>query len=370
MRRILVTGGAGFIGSHLVDRLLDDGHSVRVLDALSVQVHPDEQWPDYLNGDAERIRGDVRDAAVVRKALEGIDAVYHLAAVVGVGQSMYEMARYTGINSLGTAALLEALIAHPVEKLIVASSMSVYGEGRYRTPDGKLVDHISGSLNQLRSRQWELVDERGDELEPIPTPEEKQPGLASVYALTKYDQERLCLITGRAYGIPVMALRFFNVYGPRQALSNPYTGVMAIFASRCLRGRSPVVFEDGRQKRDFVSVHDVAHACKLALEVPGDVNTVVNIGSGRPITILEVARLIGTLVSERQNEPLVTGQYRSGDIRHCFADVGRAQQVLGFRPRIPLEQGLVELAEWLQHQPASPQMELATEQLNKSGLTI
>ncbi|MCK6591546.1 MAG: NAD-dependent epimerase/dehydratase family protein, partial [Polyangiaceae bacterium] len=265
-KRILITGGAGFIGSHLADELLRHGHSIRVLDNLSPQVHgPERSRPSYLSKEIELQIGDVRSESDVRRALEGIDAVYHFAAMVGVGQSMYEIAAYTSVNNMGTAVLLEALIAKPVERLIVASSMSVYGEGYYLGPDGAPKPGLERTLNQLKSGEWEVRDEQGNALQPAPTPESKTPALPSVYALSKYDQERMCLMVGRAYGIPAVALRFFNAYGPRQSLSNPYTGVLAIFASRLLNGRAPLIFEDGEQRRDFVSVYDVARACRLAL---------------------------------------------------------------------------------------------------------
>lgn len=254
---MLITGGAGFIGSHLCDKLLENGHSVRVLDNLSEQVHgPGCQRPDYLHPDVELIKGDVRDKQAVKEALQGIDQVYHLAACVGVGQSMYEIVRYTDVNNMGTATLLEALAENPVEKLVVASSMSVYGEGLYRNISSEVVPGYERKLSDLKRGKWELYDDENNILEPVATSESKIPVLGSVYALSKYDQEQMCLLVGRAYNIPVVALRFFNVYGTRQALSNPYTGVLAIFASRYMNGKPPVIFEDGEQKRDFVHVKE------------------------------------------------------------------------------------------------------------------
>ena len=268
-KNILITGGAGFIGSHLVDELLTDGYRVRALDNLSPQVHgTDGSRPSYLNPEVELTVGDIRDPEVVRQALKGIDVVYHFAAVVGVGQSMYEIGKYTSTNNLGTAVLLEALIEQPVERLIVASSMSIYGEGLYQTPDGSLCAGFQRTQDQLKTGEWEVRNSAGEVLKPVPTPETKQPSLASVYALSKYDQERMCLMIGQSYGIPTVALRFFNTYGTRQSLSNPYTGVLAIFASRLLNNNPPLIFEDGYQQRDFVSIHDVVQACRLALEVP------------------------------------------------------------------------------------------------------
>src|ERR687883_950909 len=282
--RILITGGAGFIGSHVADELLAHGYRVRALDGLTPQVHGGRERPEYLSSEVELLVGDVRDPGAIGRALEGVDAVVHLAARVGVGQSMYELAEYTAVNSLGTAVLLEALLHRPVGRLLIASSMSVYGEGLYRAAGGSLVDGVERPREQLERGEWELPG-----LEPVPTPETKQPALASVYALTKFDQERLCLMFGSAYGIPTTALRLFNTYGPRQALSNPYTGVLAIFASRLLNRRPPLVFEDGLQRRDFVSVFDVVRACRLALESDDAGGEVLNVGSGESVTVLEVA---------------------------------------------------------------------------------
>ncbi len=288
-KRILITGGAGFIGSHLADNLLRHGYEVRALDCLSPQVHgADVSAPDYLDPAVELLRDDVRDPAAVRRALRGVDAIFHLAAKVGVGQSMYQIADYTAANNLATAVLLEALVERPVEKLVVASSMSIYGEGLYRDLHGALVPGGERTPRQLQAHDWELRDVDGEPLEPVPTPETKPPALASVYALSKYDQERMCLMVGRAYRIPTVALRFFNIYGPRQALANPYTGVLAIFAARLLNRQPPVIFEDGRQQRDFIHVHDIAEGCRLALESPA-ADDVFNLGSGRHFTIREVA---------------------------------------------------------------------------------
>jgi dTDP-L-rhamnose 4-epimerase len=367
---ILITGGAGFIGSHLADELLRHGHRVRALDSLAAQVHgADASRPAYLQADVELLRGDVRDAAAVRNALQGVDAVYHLAAAVGVGQSMYEIADYTTTNNVGTAVLLEAVMAHPVQRLIVASSMSIYGEGRYRNRAGTIVAARERGLAQLRHAEWEVRDDDGEPLLPVATTEDKVPSLASVYALSKFDQERLCLMVGRAYGVPTVALRFFNVFGTRQALSNPYTGVLAIFASRLLNGHAPLIFEDGLQQRDFVSVADVARACRLALEVDAAAGHAINVGSGEAYTVREVAELLAAVLGSRI-EPDVCGKYRVGDIRHCFADISLARRVLGYEPQVRLEQGIVELAEWLEGQVAHDRVAEASAQLETRGLTV
>jgi dTDP-L-rhamnose 4-epimerase len=367
---ILITGGAGFIGSHLADDLLDAGHRVRALDLLTEQVHGSERArPDYLHRDVELIRGDVRDAETVRKALHGIDAVYHFAAAVGVGQSMYAVADYVSTNNLGTAVLLEALIARPVQRLVIASSMSLYGEGLYRNAAGETVTAPERSLDQLRHGDWEIRDGKGNALEPIPTTEQKPPSLASVYALSKFDQERLALMLGQAYSIPTVALRFFNVFGTRQALSNPYTGVLAIFASRLLNGNAPLIFEDGGQRRDFVSVHDVAAACTLALDAPAAAGQAINVGSGQSYTVSDVAMLLATVLG-RDVAPEICGKYRVGDIRHCFADVTLARRTLGYQPQTMLEDGIVELAEWLEGQVAHDRVDQASAELVARGLTV
>jgi dTDP-L-rhamnose 4-epimerase len=369
--KILITGGAGFIGSHVADELLRHGHQVRVLDNLDPQIHgPDAVRPAYLDPEVELLLGDVRDASAVERALEGVEAVYHFAAAVGVGQSMYKIAQYTSVNNLGTAVLLEALIRRPVHRLVVASSMSIYGEGLYVDPDGSLRSVPPRSREQLQRGQWEIGDSDGTPLEPWPTPESKTPLATSVYALSKYDQERLCLIIGGNYPIPTVALRFFNVYGPRQALSNPYTGVLAIFASRYLNGNPPLVFEDGRQQRDFVSVYDIAAACRLALEVPEAVGEVFNIGSGRPISIRQLAAEMAGVLGLEHLRPEITGRYRSGDIRHCFADIGHARRVLGYQPRVELCDGLRELASWLAGQAATDRSHQAHAELAERGLTV
>jgi dTDP-L-rhamnose 4-epimerase len=371
MTHILIAGGAGFIGSHLADELLTRGHRVRILDLLCPQVHSAEkQIPDYLNPHVELIRGDVRDREATERALIGIDAVYHLAAAVGVGQSMYEVEHYTSTNDLGTAVLLEALIKRPVKRLVVASSMSIYGEGLYRSRDGSHHDSVERSEAQLRAGLWDPRDEHGNVLNAIATPERKSPNLTSVYALSKYVQERMCFMIGRAYRIPTTALRFFNVYGPRQALSNPYTGVLAIFASRYLNGKAPIIFEDGMQQRDFVNVADVVQACCLCLDAPEAAGKVLNIGSGQAYTIRGLAERMAKALGTEDLEPEITGKYRVGDIRHCFGDIALARAVIGYEPRVNLDDGILELAEWLGGQIAEDRVERATAELAARGLTL
>ncbi|MGQ7793256.1 NAD-dependent epimerase/dehydratase family protein [Faunimonas sp. B44] len=366
-KTVLVTGGAGFIGAHLAQELLETGYTVRILDNLTPQVHPDGRPPAYLSADAELIVGDVRDRDCVSRALKGVDTVCHLAAAVGVGQSMYEIERYTAINDIGTAVLLEALAESEVGRVMVASSMSIYGEGLARAGD-RLVEPEERPLEQLRAGQWELRTEAGEILEPVPTPETKHPSLSSIYALNKFDQERMTLIFGRAYDREAVALRFFNVYGPNQALSNPYTGVLAIFGSRFLNDRPPMIFEDGGQKRDFVHVRDVARACRLAIESPKANGMAINVGSGRSRTVLDVAQELARATGKMHLSPHVVGKYRAGDIRHCFADISLARDLLGYEPSIAFEQGIAELAEWLAGQVAVDRIDQATEELSRRGL--
>jgi dTDP-L-rhamnose 4-epimerase len=368
MTRVLITGGAGFIGSHAAMTLLRAGYQVRLLDNLSPQVHGvQRRRPSYLSREAELIVGDVTDALAVGRALRGADSVLHLASSVGVGQSMYDIEAYVRTNELGTATLLQSLTKRPVERLVVASSMSIYGEGACRSAGGELVAPGERPLRQLRDGDWALHDSEGNPLEPIPTPETKQPTLSSIYALNKYAQERMCLIIGNAYNIPTVALRFFNVYGPHQALSNPYTGVLAIFAARLLNRRPPLVFEDGLQRRDFVHVHDVARACLLALETDC-INDVFNVGSGQSRTILSVARDLARVMGRPEIAPTITGKYRAGDIRHCFADLAKSNALLGFKPRVAFDDGLAELAHYLANQIADDQAEKATRELQQRGL--
>lgn len=367
--RILITGGAGFVGSHLANRLLREGYQVRVLNNLSEQVHQNSAKPDYLHPQVELIQGDIRDAAKVAEALKGVDAVYHLAAAVGVGQSMYEINQYVDVNNRGTAVLLEALAKQPVAKLVVASSMSLYGEGYYCDSTGNTFAPRERELAALKVGEWELRH-NGQILQPVPTPESKMPSPSSVYALSKYDQEKLCLMVGSAYKIPTTALRFFNIYGPHQALSNPYTGVLAIFSSRILNGRAPMIFEDGNQRRDFVSVHDIAEACLLAMESDKANGEVFNIGSGENYSIKQIASEVARVLDREDLTAEITGEYRVGDIRHCFADIHKARELLRYRPSVRLEDGLRELADWLQTQRAEDRVEHMRSELSRRGLSL
>jgi dTDP-L-rhamnose 4-epimerase len=364
-----VTGGAGFIGSHLVDALVARGHKVRVLDSLVPQVHTSGQ-PQYLNPSAEFIRGDVCDASVIKHAVEGVDAIYHLAAEVGVGQSMYEIQRYVRANDLGTAVLLENLIERKdqIRKLVVASSMSIYGEGAYTCAAcGKVYPQLRPA-EQLLQRRWEMeCPDCGAQLAPAPTNEEKPLFPTSIYAVSKQDQEQFSLVFGRAYGIPTVALRFFNVYGPRQALSNPYTGVCAIFSSRLLNDQRPMIFEDGQQTRDFIHVSDIVQANLLALESNGADYQAVNVGTGVATSVKQVSMLLAEGLG-KDLEPEIVARYREGDIRHCVADISRARKLLGYEPKVTLEQGIPELLNWVRAQEAEDQVGRATNELETRDL--
>ena len=368
---VLITGGAGFIGSHLADRLLREGHAVRALDDLDPQVHPAGGRPGYLDPDVELVAADVRDRDAVRRALDGVDTVVHFAAAVGVGQSMYEIERYTSINAIGAAVLLEEVVERRdvIRKLLVASSMSIYGEGQCRNPktgESSLAPGLRPE-SQLAARRWEVVADDGTPLEPEPTAETKPLRPTSIYAINKRDHEEMTLAVGAAYGIPSVALRFFNVYGERQALSNPYTGVAAIFASRLINDRPPLVFEDGHQTRDLIDVRDIVRCCVLALTGDGADGRTLNVGTGRPTSVLEVARVIADGLG-KEIEPEVVNQYRAGDIRHCYADTRLAEDLLGFRAEIPFADGMAELLAWLEGQEAADSVDAARDALVARGL--
>lgn len=368
--RVLVTGGAGFIGSHLVDRLLERGDEVRILDSLDAQVHPAGR-PGYLNHEAELIEGDVRDEEAVRGALTGVDKVVHLAAAVGVGQSMYEIARYTSINAMGAAVVLEQAIEarERLQKVVVASSMSIYGEGLYRCPAEEVEVEPQPRLEaQLAAREWEpRCPTCRAGLQTLPTPERKTLAPTSIYAIGKRDHEEMFLSWGRAYRVPATALRFFNVYGPRQALSNPYTGVAAIFSSRLLNGRPPVIYEDGLQTRDFIHVSDLVAGVERALEPGHSDGLALNLGSGGPVRIRDVAEVLASEL-EVDIEPEIRNEFRAGDIRHCTADISRARELLGFEPAVTFEAGMRELVAWLATQEADDRTDDANAALAARGL--
>jgi len=372
--RILITGGAGFIGSHVADRLIKEGYHVIIYDYLEPQVHSGK--PDYLNPEAEFIEGDIRDRDMLRKVLHRVDAVSHQAAVVGVGQSMYEIERYVDINIKGTATLLDLIVNDSqinIEKLIIASSMSVYGEGAYICPQCGDAKYPSlRDLRQLKARDWELhCPDCGAILEPCPTPESKPLHSTSIYALTKKAQEEMALLIGKTYGIPTVALRYFNVYGARQSLNNPYTGVCAIFSSRIKNNKPPLIYEDGLQTRDFIHVYDIARANQLVIESPQADMQVLNVGTGQPRSVKEIAEtLIRLYGKEGQLRPKIVNRFRAGDVRHCYADITKIQHLLGFKPTISFEEGMQQLVEWAEKECAQDKFEFAQAELQERSLIL
>jgi dTDP-L-rhamnose 4-epimerase len=369
VKNVLIVGGCGFVGSHTADALLELGHRVRIFDNLCSQVHGGE-FPAYVSSDAEFIEGDVRDLTSLSHAVCGMDVIYNLAAAVGVGQSMYEIAAYTATNIQGTANLLQAILDSQClpEKIVVASSMSIYGEGRYVCRlCGDAAPHAR-SFTQLTQKDWEMhCSGCGAIAQAAATDEQKPLHCTSIYALSKKTQEEMTLVFGRAYNIPAIALRYFNIYGPRQALSNPYTGVAAIFASRLMNGKSPVVFEDGFQMRDFVNIRDIVRANVLAMCSSGGDGLALNVGSGQPVSIRQIASEIASMLGV-QLPMEIPGRYRIGDIRHCYADVSSISQKLGYAPRVTLREGIGELVEWLRSQQAHDRTEEAMQQLAVRGL--
>ncbi len=370
MKKILVTGGAGFIGSHLVDRLVKKGGDVVVLDNFDPQVHHRGK-PGYLNKNARYIEGDVRDERALLKSTGGVDTVFHYAAKVGVGQSMYEIKEYVDANTQGTAFLWDYIIDKKlnINKFIVASSMSIYGEGSYKCPKcGVRSPHLRNE-EDLKKKRWELLCSGcGGELEPLGTNEDKKLLSTSVYAITKKDQEELSLNLGISYKIPTVALRFFNVYGPRQALSNPYTGACAIFSSRIKNENPPLIYEDGLQTRDFIDVRDIVEASLLAMNNEQADYNFYNVGTGCALTINEVA---GTLIElyGKKMAPEITNRYRVGDIRHCYADIEKIKK-LGFRPKIKFKEGLRDLVAWGKSEKAVDKTGEADAELEKRKLKL
>jgi len=369
MKTCLVTGGAGFIGSFLVDELIRRGYAVRIYDNLEPQVHPDGKVPEYLNSEAEFIHADIRDYDRLKKACEGIDVIFHLAAMVGVGQSQYHIKRYVDVNIGGTANVLDILANKrtKVSKILVAASMSSYGEGQYECEECGIVAPALRSEEQMAEQEWELFCPLClEKVTPMPTSEEKKLECQSIYAITKKTQEEMVLNFGTTYNIPAVSLRYFNVYGPRQSLSNPYTGVAAIFLSRLKHGQTPVVFEDGLQTRDFVSVHDIVQANILALE-DESLSGYFNIGTGQPRTIRRIAEILADL-SGNEIAPHITAKFRKGDIRHCVADISKARMLFEYTPQMSFEDGMRELIAWSATAESADKFEEAHQELEKRGL--
>ncbi|MHA1264581.1 MAG: NAD-dependent epimerase/dehydratase family protein [Candidatus Helarchaeota archaeon] len=374
IKTILITGGAGFIGSHLADALIEAGYSVRVLDNLSPQVHPTSPPPpSYLNEQVEFVKGDITDIHALSASIEGIDAIYHFAAAVGVGQSMYQINQYITVNTRGTALLLDLLVnkEHSVKKLIIASSMSIYGEGKYSCDSCGIVFPTERNIDSLKAKQWDFIcPDCGQPLKPMPTDEKSQLHPTSIYAQSKRHQEEMTLLIGATYGIPTTALRFFNVYGSRQSLSNPYTGVCAIFSNRLQNNLAPIIYEDGLQSRDFIHIRDLVAANILCLEKSAADHQIFNVGTGQPTTILEIAQHLLHLF-HLPLKPQITGHYRKGDIRHCFADITKIRKKLGFQPTISIKKGLHDLINWVLSQPKiENNFQMVDSELEKHGLKL
>ena len=369
-KRVLVTGGAGFIGSFLVDALIVRGYQVRILDNLDPQVHPDGKPPNYLNEEAEFIHDDVCNYEGLKRTIKDVKIIFHEASAVGVGQSQYQVKKYVDVNVGGTANLLDILVnfKHKVEKIIVAASMSSYGEGRGHCPTCGIGKPSFRPSQQMALGDWEVhCPKCNNHLSPISTDENTRRQCNSIYALTKKQQEDMVLNIGKTYSIPSVSLRYFNVYGPRQSLSNPYTGVAAIFISRLKNSHQPTVYENGLQTRDFVSVYDVVNANLLAMDIDKADYQAFNIGSGIPRTIKSIAESLASVMG-KDLPPVITHTYRKGDVRHCFADIRKAQKLLGFEPKVTFEDGLRELIEWSNSAPAVDKFDLATQELKEKGL--
>ncbi|HOK56546.1 MAG TPA: SDR family NAD(P)-dependent oxidoreductase [bacterium] len=369
MKKVLVTGGAGFIGSHLVDELVKKGYEVTVYDSLDPQVHPDG-IPDYINLNARYIFEDIRKKQELKKIIKEIDYIFHFAAKVGVGQSQYQIEKYVDVNIKGTANLLDILVntKNNVKKLIVASSMSIYGEGLYKCEKCGNVKPNLRDFKDEKINDWEpKCPYCKEKITPLPTPETLPLISNSIYAISKKEQEEMSLLIGKTYGIPVVSLRFFNVYGPRQTLSNPYTGVCAIFLSRIKNNNPPVIYEDGLQTRDFIWVGDVVNACILSMEKNEANYQIFNVGSGKPVSILEMAELLIKLLG-KDLKPEITYKFRKGDVRHCYADISKIKNKIGFEPQTTLEEGMKKLIEWAKETEAEDKFEKAQEELRKKGL--
>jgi dTDP-L-rhamnose 4-epimerase len=362
-KRVLVTGGAGFIGSHLVDALIKEGHQVRIIDNLEPQVH--NKIPDYLNKDAEFINADMRSKRAIKKVLKNIDVIFHFAAMVGVAQSMYQIEKYTDVNTFATGKLLDTIASgkYDIEKIVVASSNTIYGEGSYRCDVCGVVYPEPRTEQQLLAREWEMkCPVCRKNVKPVPTAESRPLAPTSIYAIGKRDVEEMCLTVGKAYKIPTVALRFFCTYGTRQSMSNPYTGVAAIFLSLIKNNKPPLLYEDGQQLRDFTSVHDIVQANLLAMDKKEADYETFNVAAGRSVSVRQIAKVLIKLCNKKI-EPVVVGTYRTGDIRHCFADITKIKQRLGFAPKVQLEDGMQELVDWGRDEIALDKTQEAQQQL-------
>ncbi|MDO8297968.1 MAG: NAD-dependent epimerase/dehydratase family protein [Caulobacter sp.] len=352
---VLITGGAGFIGSHLAAALIGRGHAVTALDTLSPQIHGDigEAAMQVALPGVTLVKGDVRDRDLLARLLAGHDAIVHLAAETGTGQSMYEIERYVDVNTRATGLLLDLIVnaEKKPSRVVVASSRAIYGEGAGQCPTHGVVYPGARSVEDMSAGVFEPRCPRcGAECSLTATPEDAPARPSSVYGLTKLDQELMVLMCCESVDVPAIALRYQNVYGPGQSLKNPYTGILSIFSTAILSGQPIRVFEDGEESRDFVHVADVVQATVLAIEAPASATGVFNVGAGEAVSVLEVTRALAASY-DREAEVVVTGEFRKGDIRHNVADLTRIRQALGFEPKWSFERGLKTFTDWVQGQP-------------------
>jgi len=374
--RILITGGAGFIGSRLALKLVEVGHEVTVLDNLSPQIHGQDPEVDSpllssIKGCVRFVKGSVCDPEVLAGCIEGQEGIVHLAAETGTGQSMYEIKRYADVNVGGTALMLDLLANQPhvTRRIVVASSRAIYGEGKYRAESGEILHPGPRREQDMRAGRFEpLSPVTGEDLSPVATDEGSAIHPTSVYGITKQNQEQLVMTVGPAVGIEAVALRYQNVYGPGQSLKNPYTGILSIFSTRISNGRHIDIYEDGRESRDFVYIDDVVDATCAALLKPEASNQVIGVGSGVATDVMTVARSL-VLCLGREVPLRVTGAFRVGDVRHNFADLSKAANVLGFFPKVPFESGIQLFASWVKEQaPSEDTYDRSISELRQKGL--
>ncbi len=374
MKNILISGGAGFIGSNLTKKLVSKGYNITILDNLSKQIHGKDQKSELYNSIKEIstfILGDVCNEEDWKKSLKGQDAVIHLAAETGTGQSMYEISRYNDVNILGTSHLLDFLAnnKNSVKKLIIASSRSIYGEGKYKCENHGVVypnDRIAS--NMMKGKFDLFCDVCGGELDLMPTDENSKIHPSSIYGITKQQQEQMILLMGKSLGIPAVALRYQNVYGPGQSLSNPYTGILSIFSTRMLNGNDIDIYEDGEESRDFVFIDDVVEATILALEKEEANHQIFNVGSGETTSVSQVANSLKKLYDSNVNIS-IGGSFRLGDIRHNYADLNKIKNLLGFTAKFDFQTGISRFADWVKTQEVKEdKYEQSLNELKNKGL--
>ena len=370
--KVLITGGAGFIGLGTANRLISLGYDVRVFDNLNKQIHPDPRESlSRLDPKVELICGDVRDRAALQAALEGVEVVYHFAAETGVGQSMYEIERYSEVTIQGTAVLCDCIIKKRgrIKKIILSSSRAVYGEGQYRCKNCSIVYPEPRSSAQLNASNWDSVcPQCGAEITPVPCQETSPCHPISIYGITKKVQEDLLNIVSKTYKIQVVILRYFNVFGGGQCVSNPYTGVLSIFTSRMLLNKDIEIYEDGQMQRDFVSIQEVVNSNVKALELGNSGMLILNVGSGKPRTIMQLAECLKKEINSKSSINM-TGRYRIGDIRHCFADISKTNDFIGQLQKDSFKQGIKDLVNWIRNKKITAPLEQSITELSDYALT-